>query len=68
MVWSASQNNKRQCFGQLSFWLKAKMKMYANAHVENMKRKVTVVANDGEVWVVFSVVCLHLHNVSTFQL
>lgn len=22
--------------------------MYANAHVENMKRKVTVVANDGE--------------------
>lgn len=24
------------------------MKMYANAHVENMKRKVTVVANDGE--------------------
>jgi hypothetical protein len=29
-------------------WLKAKMKMYADAHVENMKKKVTVVANGGE--------------------
>lgn len=48
MMWCVSQNNKMQCFEQLSFWLKAKMKMYANAHVENMKKKVTVVANGEE--------------------
>lgn len=57
-----------QCFGQLSFWLKAKMKMSANAHVENMKKKVTAVASGRKVWVVFSVMCLHLHNVSTLLL
>lgn len=34
--------------GNCYCWFKAKMKMYANAHAENMKKKVTVVSNGGE--------------------